>query len=300
MIKIFVTGGGGFIGRQVLPALVELGFDVHASHIEAEPPLTADGVTWHRADLLASGGPADVMQRVRPLVLLHVAWYAAHGEFWTSPENARWVDASLELVRAFRGAGGARIVVAGTCAEYAWGGTEPLHESTTPLQPKTPYGSAKDALRRAVEAYARDEGIAWAWGRIFLLYGPHEDPRRFVPSVARALLRGDDAPCTHGRQVRDFLHVGDVGRAFGALARSDVTGAINIASGLPVTLASVATELQRLVGGAGRVQLDAIPARPHDPSTVVADVTRLSEEVGFRPRFSLTDGLRDTIAWLRE
>ena len=57
---------------------------------------------------------------IRPEVLIHLAWYAEHGKYWTSPENVRWVEASLALLRGFAAAGGRRVVMAGTCAEYEW------------------------------------------------------------------------------------------------------------------------------------------------------------------------------------
>ena len=68
---------------------------------------------------------------------------------------------------------------------------------------------------------------------IFFLYGPHEPPGRLIPSVIQALLKGEFARCSHGRQIRDFLYVEDVAEAFVALLDSDITGPVNIASGSP-------------------------------------------------------------------
>jgi nucleoside-diphosphate-sugar epimerase len=295
-MRILVTGATGLIGQHVLPALISGGHEVHAVHVEDAPP-TIDGVVWHRADLLAD--PKALVAEAKCEVLLHLAWFTAHGAFWRSLENLRWVSGSLDLLREFRAAGGKRIVISGSCAEYDWSKSLPLHETRSQCVPSTLYGASKDSLRRIVEAFAKETGASWAWGRIFFLYGPGEDGRRFVPFVARGLARGENPRCTHGRQVRDFMHVRDVAAAFAALAASDVEGPVNIASGQGVTLASIAHALERIAGGSGRAELGAIEAPADDPASIVADVGRLRDEVGFRPSVSLEDGLADAYRWNR-
>lgn len=94
-----------------------------------------------------------------------------------------------------------------------------------------------------------------AWGRIFHLFGPHEPPGRLVPAVVMALLKGEPARCTHGRQIRDFLHVEDVAAAFVALLTSDVRGTVNIGSGEPISLRHLVTRLAATVGAPQMVEL---------------------------------------------
>ena len=98
----------------------------------------------------------------------------------------------------------------------------PAVDRPTPLTPDTLYGTAKHALHVIADAWARQVGVELAWGRVFHLYGPHEHPDRLVPGLARAMLRGEIAPCSHGRQVRDFLYVPELGDAFAALLASGV------------------------------------------------------------------------------
>ena len=220
------------------------------------------------------------------------------GTYWTSLENFRWVRASLDLFGAFAEHGGQRIVVAGTCAEYDWAtGDELCTEASTPLAPATFYGACKHALRVMLEAFARQQALSAAWGRIFFLYGAHEHPDRLVASVIRALLRGVPAPCSHGRQVRDFLHVADVAAAFVALLASDVRGAVNIASGEAVALKDVIMEIGQRVDRGELIELGARPAPAGEPPRLVADVTRLRREVGWSPERTLQQGLEETIVW---
>ena len=100
--------------------------------------------------------------------------------------------------------------MAGTCAEYEWEARGRFVEGQTPLVPQTLYGAAKHGLGVVAQAYARQEGLSLAWGRIFFTFGPGEAAGRLVPSVARALLRGEEAPVTQGAQIRDFLAVDEL------------------------------------------------------------------------------------------
>ena len=257
MKRVLVTGPGGFLGRQVLPLLGSSGFEIHTV---GRQRVEARGVTPHSADLLVGDVVAELVERVRPTHLLHLAWYVEHKKFWNALDNVRWAEASLGLLRAFVACGGKRVVTAGSCAEYEWGHGLCL-ESETPCRPATLYGASKHGLQVIQSAFCRQAGISSAWGRIFHLYGPHEHPGRFVPSVIRALVEGEPALCSHGRQVRDFLHVRDVAAAFVALLESEVEGPVNVGSGVAVTQRQVVETIAGVTGTPDLIRLGALPRR---------------------------------------
>lgn len=291
MSRVLVTGASGFMGRHCLPALAARGYEVHAvgRRTGSDP-----GVTWHRGDLLAPEGPEAVLAAVRPTHLLHLAWYAEHGRFWQAPENLAWVRASLSLLEAFHRHGGQRVVTAGSCAEYDWRHGY-LSEALTPCRPASLYGAAKHALSTLQAAYAEQVGLSAAWGRVFFLFGPHEPHARFVPAVIQGLMAGRPTRLSHGRQVRDFMYVGDVADALVALLDSPVTGAVNLGSGVPVTLRALGERVAARLGGAEWLEWGAIAST--EAPLVVANPERLAREVGWTPPYGLEAGLDATLAW---
>jgi nucleoside-diphosphate-sugar epimerase len=297
MSRVLVTGATGFIGRGALEPLLARGDEVHAVSSGPAPEWSPDRVIWHRADLLDPTAAVRVISAARPHGLLHFAWYAEPGAFWTSMENLRWVEASLRLLRAFADAGGRRAVVAGTCAEYAWEDWTVCTEDATPLAPATLYGAAKHGLRTIAEAHAREAGYALAWGRIFLVFGPREDRRRLGGAVGAALAAREPARTSSGEQVRDVSYSLDVAEAFVAVLGSDLTGALNVAAGRPVAVRRLAEALGEAAGRPDLVELGALPPRPGDPAALTADVTRLRDEVGWRPRRTLDEAAAETMAW---
>src|SRR3990172_9091064 len=287
MKKIIVTGATGFIGRHALPLLKQAGYEIHAIIPYQIPNLDPD-VAWYCLDLLNSDKLFAVLKEIASTDLLHLAWYAVPGKFWTSAENLCWVEASLKLVRAFKEAGGQKIVAAGTCAEYDWNYAL-LSEKNTPFNPNTLYGASKRALSLILTKYCEQMGLDFSWGYIFYLFGSHEYPDRFIPQVIRALLENRELPCSHGNQKRDFLHVVDVASAFVSLLESSSQGSFNIGSGRGISLKEVACKIALKMEKPHLLQFNAIKALVNDPPELVADISHISQEIGWRPQIDLQD-----------
>jgi nucleoside-diphosphate-sugar epimerase len=286
-MKILLTGATGFIGRHVLQNLLSQPAEIHTTSRHPIPK-GAPNHTHHILDLTDPFATNAALAKIRPTHLLHLAWDVTHGQFWTSPSNLDWLAASLTLYRAFARHGGRRLAVTGTFAEYDWS-SEILDESKSPIAPASLYGQSKHALHTLLATAAKQQGISLAWPRLFMLYGPAENPARFIPSIARALLQNRPATVQNGAAIRDFLHVTDAARALTTVLLSPHEGAINIASGHPVALAEIATQIARLTP-----HPEILTITQGTPSTLTANTTLLNN-LGFKPQYALGQGLLEVI-----
>ena len=129
------------------------------------------------------------------------------------------------------------------------------------------------------------------------MYGPHAHPSRIPGVVIESLSRNEPARCSHGNQIRDFLHIADVAAALAALTDSDVQGPVNIASGEPVTIREIVLQIADHFGRRDLVEFGAVPTAATEPPLLVADVRRLKMELGWKPVHSLASGLDATLVW---
>lgn len=295
--SVLLTGAAGFFGAHLARLLVNDGHDVTA--------IVRPGTDcWRLVGLesrlsLIEGDLAELgtlVARVRarqPEILIHLAWKGWSGKA-EADANLSSLGVSLELLRKMPQLGCRRFVAAGTCFEYDLTGRR-LAE-TSPLHPHDLYGACKKSLFDVAQEFAALTGVSVVTPRIFYSYGPLEDARRLVPSIVQALLRGEVAKATAGEQVRDYLHVADIASAIWAVAQSDATGAINVASGEPVTIAQIATRIGERLGKSALVQLGALKYRDGEPMHILGDCGKL-RGLGWLPKYTLDAGLAETIEW---
>ena len=295
MKRVIVTGAGGCIGNFCVPLLLEKRYEVHGFSRNASRE--SQGVLWHKINLLEES-PERLMSQVKPTHLLHLAWVTEHGKFWESSENSRWVDASMALIESFYRNGGHRVVSSGTCAEYEWGSAICI-EGETPDVPRTKYGrSKKEFSDRALE-FSKETSLSSASGRIFYPYGPGEPITRLLPHVIISLLKGESPACTDCSQVRDFIYMGDVASALVHLLDSEVTGVVNIATGVARKISEVLDQVRIQSKCQQPIHFGALSRGDGDPDFLTASTKRLNDEVGWQPITTLDEGVGLTIDWIR-
>lgn len=288
--RLLITGASGFLGKQLLAFLTD--YDVHAVTRKSTRSVT-EGAEWHACDLMDSAARRSLIKTIRPSHLVHLAWVTEQGRYWSSADNLNWIAASLMLLREFAEAGGQRVVMAGTCAEYDWAQKSPFSESSA-TGPKTLYGAAKLATGGAATGFAETTSISLGWARLFYLYGPNEHMERLVPSLVRSALRGEIPTPRTPNDIVDLMYVTDAAAALAALLTSDVEGPINVCSGGPIRISALASQIAEQVG------TDMPIVHPGAPGqTVVGDPTRLRVEVGYEGGRELSAGLGEAIEWWR-
>lgn len=269
--RVLLTGGTGFLGRQILAALSEAGVTVRAVlRTGTEERLPAQAKIEQlipTPDLFAE--PAEWWaETCRDIdVVIHAAWYAEPETYLRSPRNMDCLEGTLRLAKGAAQAGVGRFVGIGTCFEYDLsGGTLAID---TPLDPLTPYAGAKAACFQMLSHWLPGQDVSFAWCRPFYLHGEAENPRRLVPYLRNRLAAGRIAELTSGKQIRDYLDSRTAGAMIAGIALDEAQGAFNICSGVPVTIRQLAEGIADEFGRRDLLKFGARPDNITDPPCVV-------------------------------
>lgn len=269
-MKLFVTGGTGFIGSHFINAAHAAGHEILALRRSAG---SVPRVPLIRQPTWLEGGLSDVTSDhlAGCEVLVHLA---AGG---VTPQPATWelcyrvnVTESLALAECALASGIRRIVVTGSYAEYGKAGLrfDPIPPDA-PLEPTDPYAASKASSSIALAALCRARKFELAYYRLFSVFGEGQYEKNFWPQLRAAALAGADFPMTSGEQVRDFVSVDETVRLLvEAVVREDIVSGEpwvrNLASGRPVTLRAFAEEWWARFEADGDLKIGKIPNRPNE------------------------------------
>ena len=290
--KVLITGGTGFIGQNVINELLNRGYEVHSL---VYPPFAPkkDGLVQYEMNLLDSNSVEEFLSKNHFDSLIHLAWYVGKG-CHNADENFDWIIATLNLLKSFQRNGGKRFLGAGTISEYEYKYGY-LLEDETPTSPKTLYGEGKNSVYKIAGAFCKKYELDFKWPRIFNLYGPNEKPQRLMPSVINSCLKGEDIKVSDCLKYQDYLHVEDTASGIVDVFESNLEGAVNICSGKPVQLRYIVNKIAELTNFEGEILWGAIPAAFGD-DLVVGNNEKL-KSIGWRPKYTLDEGLIQTINW---
>lgn len=278
-MKLFVTGGTGFIGTHFLQQVQAIGYKVVAQRRPGSQPRLplAKQPEWIDRPLDASF--EDVLAGCDALV--HLASHTPNPPYAPLDECLYWnVFASVRLAHQAKKSGVGHFLIAGSCFEYGLAAQNlEFIPTDTPLQPTLSYPTSKAAASVAFEGFARDSAVKLKILRIFQVYGEGENEKRFWPALRAAALAGRDFPMSPGEQVRDFVAVEDVARQF--CDHLDYSGVVagepeihHVASGEPQSLLSFAKSWWQKWGAVGRLTPGALPYRENEIIRIVPAINK--------------------------
>lgn len=315
MPKVLVTGGAGFIGSHIVARFAGAGTsvtvldDLSTGRSEHVPP----GVRLHVLDV-GSDAAAELIAEGSFDVIVHLAAQMDVRKSVADPRHDATVNVLgtlnvLEAVRRSQHASPPRVVFASTGG--ALYGETPLLPTpeTAPAQPDAPYGIAKLSAEHYLGYYSRVWGIPTIALRLGNVYGPRQNPHGEAGVVAifgQRMVSGE--PVTvygAGTQTRDYTFVADVADAFHAAAHSPLPAnvrlggrAYNVGTGVGTSVLSLA----KLIGDAAGTAPNIIhaPSRPGEIERSQLDARKAGQDLGWKPRVPLTEGLARTVGWIRE
>jgi UDP-glucose 4-epimerase len=306
-MRTLVTGGAGFIGSNVVDALLARGDEVvvvddlstgRESNLEGA---RTNGAELVLVDIRDGDRIAQIVGDASPETIFHLA---AQIDVRKSVDNPGWdasinVEGTANVLEAARKAGVARFVNTSTGgAIYGDVDTIPSPESTPPA-PMAGYGTSKFCAEQYCDLYARLHGLSTVTLRYGNVYGPRQDPlgEAGVIAIFCGKLMDGGRPTIYGdgRQTRDYVFVGDVVAAnLAAADKRDVGGAVNVGTGRETSVLDLVAILQQ-EGGREDFEPDFAEARLGEIERSCLDVTRARVELGWEARTSLNDGMRATL-----
>ena len=308
-MRALVTGGAGFIGSNLVDALLERGDDVAvvddlSSGKESNLAAALDrGARLHRADIRDGAAMAEIAGRERPELIFHLAAQIDVRVSVARPAyDARTnIEGTINMLEAARSVGASRFVFASTGgAIYGETDVVPTPEEHAP-RPMAGYGQSKFCAEAYLGLYERLHGLSTVALRFGNVYGPRQDPHGEAGVIAiftgRALDGGRPTVFGDGRQTRDYIYVGDLVEAIVAASGADAGGAINIGTEEETTVLDLVDAL-RAAGGAsdGEFEPQFEEARMGELERSCLDVTRAREALGWESRVDVREGVKRTLA----
>jgi UDP-glucose 4-epimerase len=313
MESVLVTGGAGFIGSNIVDALMEKNYNVvvlddlsSGRRENVDHHLNNRRFTFYQGSIVNSGLVRDIIRRHDITRISHQAAVASVTKCIQDPVATAEVNiiGTINLYDLARGHGCKRIVFASSCAIYGDTRQLPIVESV-PVNAKSPYAAAKASDELMAEVFRGLYGKEIIALRYFNVYGKRQDPASDYAAVIPKFitLAMENKPITiegDGMQTRDFIYIDDVVQAnIKALTRDVVTEtAFNVAYGQETSIVELARVIVDTAGS--RSEIVHLPPRAGDIRNSHADIEHARKKLGFSPEYTIEQGLRETVNWYRE
>jgi UDP-glucose 4-epimerase len=307
-MKALVTGGAGFIGSNLVDALLGRGDevtvldDLSTGKRENLEQALSNGATLAEIDIREAEAVSDLVSRVKPDVIFHLAAQIDVRKSVADPANDSRinVEGTINVLSAAQAHGVPRVVNTSTGgAIYGEGKQLPAPEDH-PSAPEAPYGLSKWCAEQYCEIFTRLHGLSTVSLRYGNVYGPRQDPLGEAGVIAifcGKLLEGQKATIFgDGEQTRDYVYVEDVVDANLRAAEADATGPVNIGLGKEHSVLDIVEVLKKHGDG---FEVDHAPERPGEVQHIALDPSRAREELGWEAKVELDEGLERTLDSLR-
>ena len=301
-----VTGAGGFIGANLVRALLARGDEIH---VLSRPESSQwrliqikEKLKPHNLQISDEVAVFKVVESIQPEQVFHLAHYGGNaGENDTSLIQKVVIEGTSALFEACGKVSSVRSIVnTGSSSEY--GAKQSVMKESMLLEPNTPYGCAKAWATLYGQHLAREKNIPITTLRFFTPFGPWESPPRFMPSIILSCLRGVAPKIPNQFLVRDFIFVDDVVRACVLAADNPHPGeVINIGFGRQMTFREAADVILKSTGAGVNIEVGSA-GRSFDQASYMwqADISKAKKLLGWKPQFSQKEAIIKTIKWFNE
>ncbi|MEK7217476.1 MAG: NAD-dependent epimerase/dehydratase family protein [Patescibacteria group bacterium] len=304
--KVLISGASGFIGANLVRALLVRGDEVHVLSRPDSFRWRLDQIKkklkFHNIQISDKESVLRIVKDVQPEQVFHLAHFGGNaGENDFGLIQKVVIGGTGALFEACGKVNSVKSIVnVGSSSEY--GAKQSIMKEKMLLEPNTPYGCAKAWATLYGQYLASEKNIPITTLRLFSVFGPWESPPRFMPSVILSCLRGVAPKVTNPLLVRDFIFVDDVVRACLLVADNPHPGeVINIGFGRQMTLGEATDIVLKNMGAGVSIEIGG-EGRSYDKTDVVwqADISKAKKLLGWKPEFTQKEAIIKTIKWFNE
>lgn len=299
-----ITGGAGFIGANLVNKLLDLGYKNINLIIKDSTALrrlknALPKLNLHKVDLLEKESLQEVVKKINPSVILHLATYSAYRD-QTAAEQMIDVNVkgTLNLLTATKDIGYDIFINTGSSSEYGIK-EKPMKEDDL-LEPISFYAATKASAALLCQVFAKEHKKPIVTLRPFSVYGPYEEEKRFIPIIIKAVIENKPIKLTSGDQRRDFIYVQDVIDIYiktVSLGKKLSGQILNMGTGIEYTNDEVVQTLFKVTGKKVAIEKGAFPKRLWDAPHWIAEMSKTKKYLNWEPKFTLEEGLKKTYNW---
>ena len=291
-MKVFITGGTGFIGTHLIKKIQDKNHDILLLTLEGEKPpetLPTD-IKTIEGNLSNIDKWRNRLEKFQPETTIHMAWEGLPNyDYKTSVRNLEY---GINLVTMLSKIGCKSIICTGSCWEYGKKHGK-ISENETPIS-TNPFTAAKNAFNIIGNEIARENNMNFIWARLFYVYGPGQRPYSLIPHIINSIKNGKKPDIKTPDAKNDFVYVEDVARALSMiLEKSKKSANYNIGSGYSTSVKDVVEIVCEKYDFDWEIALD----HQVNKSSVDfwADISKIKKETGWNPRIDISDGIEKTI-----
>ena len=311
--RIVITGANGFLGSNLTRFFLKKGYDVHIT-------VRKSSDLWRIKEIIAELSVSylnksskeefeDVIQFVKPDTLINAI--GADQKKYIRDESSTWfgnIDCLVNITRSLKNWTNISLIQLGSSFEY--GRTtlinNPVNENTI-CEPVSEYGITKLLSTEYLRYLGMNEILYSASVRIFNVYGQFESPERLIPDIVIKNLTGSKVILKNPKVSRDFIHVDDVVEVIRLLVEKqnyineNKFDILNVGTGMPHTVEEVANYILKNTASRMPIETNQLDNRPENSYPgPIADIQKIKKSLGWKPRFTLEDGLKDTVDWFKK
>ena len=299
--NLLVVGGTGFIGKHLALRAIKKGFNTQILSFNEQPLKNrVEGANYITCDV---SNYLELKEKIPQQIeyVVNLSGYIDHSAFKKGGSNIidTHFGGTQNILKLIDWKNLKRFIQIGSSDEY--GNNPAPQKEDMPSKPISPYSFSKSASTELLQMLNRNESFPAVILRFFLVFGPGQDKKRFIPQIIEGCLSNSTFPVSDGDQLRDFCYVENIiDGIFLSMEVDDANGhIINLGSGIPMTIRNVINFIKKDIG-LGRPDFGKIPYRPDENMRLYADISKAKKLLGWKEKISFEEGIRNTIDFYKE